>query len=358
MQCERFHTRSHTRSEARLLRLRVWYCVVCTDSFLLILVAANIFIAILTDAYSQKKAQIVKYTRFKRLLRKEGVLLTSNSAAGLFKRIYRTFFPHWSLQLPPRLWPAPSKVGVTPVYKIHPFGSDGGADIVTLHFHHESIVGGTEAAADLTGASNGGEAGRTTTMRTQKQVGITLASAEQSDDDDDEDDEEQEQQPGQRPPTKKKAGVNATNALHGCRRACFLQLAQDLHMEGLPILITLMRPGEIVELKGTGRSTRSRIKLEMIEVFTRERTRKSKRGGEPEHSKDWFANFRVFDVKSWESFTKDKATQLLLDTNGWTAKQDDLIKENTRMKHEYDLARDAQLLNPNDTNKAVKRPQR
>lgn len=127
---------------------------------------------------------------------------------------------------------------------------------------------------------------------TQKQVGITLASAEQghSDNEDDEDEEEQEQQPGRQTQlqlqssTKKKAGVNATNALHGCHRACFLQLAQDLHMEGLPILITLMRPGEIVELKGTGRSTRSRIKLEMIEVFTRERTRK-RRSGEPEHSK-------------------------------------------------------------------------
>lgn len=93
-------------------------------------------------------------------------MLTSNSAAGLFKRIYRTFFPHWSLQLPPRLWPIPEKIGVQPVYKIHPFGEDGGADIVTLHFHHESIVGGTEAAADLTGGGHDGQVGRNSTMRT------------------------------------------------------------------------------------------------------------------------------------------------------------------------------------------------
>ena len=46
----------------------------------------------------------------------------------------------------------------------------------------------------------------------------------------------------------------------------------------------------------------------MVEVFTRERTR-PRVGGELEHSKDWFANFQVIDVKSWESFTKDKATQ-------------------------------------------------
>ena len=77
----------------------------------------------------------------------------------------------------------------------------------------------------------------------------------------------------------------------------------------------------------------------MVEVFTRERTR-PRVGGELEHSKDWFANFQVKDVKSWESFTKDKATQLLLDTNGWTAKQDALILDNMRLKRQHDLARD------------------
>ena len=86
-------------------------------------------------------------------------------------------------------------------------------------------------------------------------------------------------------------------------------------MEDLPLLIALMRPGEAVELRGSGQmhGNRSRIKLEMLEVYTRKRTI-PKVGGEPEHSKDWYANFRVVDVKSWESFSIDKSTQLLLVT--------------------------------------------
>ena len=42
----------------------------------------------------------------------------------------------------------------------------------------------------------------------------------------------------------------------------------------------------------------------MVEVFTRERTR-PRVGGELEHSKDWFANFQVKDVKSWEALAPD-----------------------------------------------------
>ena len=249
---------------------------IVTFIFLLILVAANIFIAILTDAYSTKKAQIVKYTRFKKLLRKEGVLLTSASAAGLLKRLYRTFFPHWRLQVPPQLWPRPGNVGVEPTYKLHQSGFDGGADLVTLHFHHESMVGSAATLASVgsiggrrtnsnTGDgdddSGGGGEGkgkgkdkeeekgaaqeRRRTMVAQKQVGITLASAVEELEDEDE-------QEAANP-------LHARNALNGSDRACYLQLAQDLHMEDLPILITLMRKGEFVELKGTGHSSAVRI---------------------------------------------------------------------------------------------------
>ena len=281
--------------------------------FLLILVAANIFIAILTDAYSKKKAQINKYTAFKKILRREGTLLKSGSFAGLLKQIYRTLFPHWRLQVPHNLWPRPDDVQVEPVFKVHPFAEGGGADIVTLHFHHESMLGNRER--DETQKPN-----LRSSLLARRQVGIhhSRLSAPGGAEEGEEESE----------------GPPAENALRGERaeKAVYLQLAQDTHTEGLAILITKLRPGEMVELKGRGKSFRSKIKLEMIEVFKRESTRD--RAGEPEHSIDYFANLKVVDVKSWESFTRHQATQLLLDTSTWTAKQDSIILNNLRLKRE------------------------
>lgn len=307
--------------------------------FLLILVAANIFIAILTDAYSTKKAQIVKYTRYKKLLRAEGILFTSNSAVGMFKRFYRTLFPYWRLQVPTELWPRPTMVDVHPTYKIHQSCANGGADIVTLYFHRESIVGfpvalgGTSETSTEHGHGGVSSAEQSTinllAAQKLKQVGITLASAVGR------------LSPAEEDKQEKAQPLDKQNVLFSAKNACYLQLAQDVNVADLPILISLMQRGETVELRGNGHKhgNRTRIKLEMIEGFTRARTT-PRAGGEPEHSKDWYANFRVVDIKSWESFTADKPTQLLLDTHGWTAQQDALILDSIRLKEQYILARD------------------
>eukprot|EP01051_Picozoa_sp_SAG22_P025087 SAG22_NODE_7267_length_756_cov_1.272451_1_plen_182_part_01 len=110
--------------------------------FLIMLTASNIFIAILTDAYARKKGQVEKYVKYKKMLRQEGTKVASSvNAAASIKGLFRLLFPKYSLQVPGRLWPRPEDVNVEPVYKIEVDAFGGGANVICLHYHNESLPG-------------------------------------------------------------------------------------------------------------------------------------------------------------------------------------------------------------------------
>eukprot|EP01050_Picozoa_sp_SAG11_P012737 SAG11_NODE_1436_length_4909_cov_3.825780_11_plen_213_part_00 len=108
--------------------------------FLIMLTASNIFIAILTDAYTRKKGQIEKYKRYKKMLRAEGTNVQSTAnVSAQFKKLTKLLFPKYMLQLPPVLWPRPEDVGVQSVFEVEQEGEGGGARMVCLHYMHESL---------------------------------------------------------------------------------------------------------------------------------------------------------------------------------------------------------------------------
>ena len=87
--------------------------------FLIMLTASNIFIAILTDAYARKKAQISRYKKYKKMLQTEGTMVFSITAAGFVKGIMRQLFPKYMIQVPEVFWPRPEDVNVDVVYQVN-----------------------------------------------------------------------------------------------------------------------------------------------------------------------------------------------------------------------------------------------
>lgn len=106
--------------------------------FTMMLVSVNFFVAILTDSYSRKKAQIEKFVAYKKLARLEGRGLGTAKAG--FLNVWKVIFPKWNLQLHPKPWPPPEKIGCTAVRAFHEQGLHGGANIVCLHTMNDTAI--------------------------------------------------------------------------------------------------------------------------------------------------------------------------------------------------------------------------
>ena len=261
--------------------------------FVMMLISINFFIAILTESYSKKKEQVSKYIAYKKAEKQMG-LMSSNITK---------IFPSFTVQEHPAPWPDPETTGAKKVLTVaayDPNGPHDAAHIICLHLFKENI------AANATGR---------TTLRNLKD-GIISSQLD-----------------------------GETGHRNDLRRpevtcAAYLQVQQNVGT-ATHILFEL-REGEVVTLKESGTFGKV-IKCKLLHHFTR--TTEGFFGGVPEKHMDYYANFEVVSVTSWENFdthpngTVKRGTRLTtLASDDWSRSDDDALRANSLVLEKWRLS--------------------